>query len=294
MIADIHPHVISTDLARHPLTPLGGVQSTWSRDRPVPFEKLISEMDRAGIDKSAIVQASTAYGHDNSYVAEAIAAYPGRFTGVFSVDVLADGAVEKMRHWRSRGFGGMRLFTTGSTMPGQATWFDDPRSFPAWTFAGEAGIPVCMQMTSDGFAALRALMHKFPNVRIILDHCARPHLIDGPPFAADAGLFGFADNPNVFLKVTPLNFAPPSWGKATPEGFLGKLLAAFGAARLAFGSNFPATEGTLKEILTKARDAFSFANDEDRSWIFGRTAERLYPMLAATGDAGDQATRRQA
>ena len=165
MIADIHPHVISTDLARHPLTPLGGVQSTWSRDRPVPFQKLISEMDRAGIDKSAIVQASTAYGHDSSYVAEAIAAYPGRFTGVFSVDVLADDAVEKMRHWRSRGFGGMRLFTTGSTMPGQATWFDDPRSFPAWTFAGEAGIPVCMQMTSDGFAALRALMHKFPNVR---------------------------------------------------------------------------------------------------------------------------------
>jgi L-fuconolactonase len=294
MIADIHPHVISTDLGRHPLTPLGGVQSTWSRDRPVPFQKLISEMDRAGIDKAAIVQASTAYGHDNSYVAEAIAAHPGRFTGVFSVDVLADDAVERMGYWLSRGFGGMRLFTTGSTMPGQATWFDDPRSFPAWTVAGEAGIPVCMQMTSEGFAALRALMHKFPNVRIILDHCARPHLIDGPPFAADAGLFGFADNPNVFLKVTPLNFAPPSWGKATPEGFLGKLLAAFGAARLVFGSNFPATEGTLTEILAKARDAFSFAGDEERSWIFGRTAERLYPTLAATGDAGDQATRRQA
>jgi predicted TIM-barrel fold metal-dependent hydrolase len=294
MIADIHPHVISTDLGRHPLTPLGGVQSTWSRDRPVSFEKLISEMDRAGIDKAAIVQASTAYGHDNSYVAEAIAAHPGRFTGVFSVDVLADDAVAKMRHWLSRGFGGMRLFTTGSTMPGQATWFDDPRSFPAWTFAGEAGIPVCMQMTSDGFAALRALMHKFPNVRIILDHCARPQLIDGAPFAADAGLFGFADNPNVFLKITPLNFAPPNWGKATPESFLGKLLAAFGAARLAFGSNFPATEGTLKEILTKARDAFSFAGAEDRSWIFGRTAERLYPMLAANGDARNQATRQQA
>jgi L-fuconolactonase len=294
MIADIHPHVISTDLGRHPLTPLGGVQSTWSRDRPVSFEKLVSEMDRAGIDKAAIVQASTAYGHDNSYVAEAIAAYPGRFTGVFSVDVLADDAVDKMHYWLRRGFGGMRLFTTGSTMPGQATWFDDPRSFPAWTFAGEAGVPVCMQMTSTGFKALRALMDKFPNVRIILDHCARPHLIDGPPFAADAGLFGFGDNPNVFLKVTPLNFSPSNWGKATPQSFLGKLLAEFGAARLAFGSNFPATEGTLKGILAKAKDAFSFASDEERGWVFGRTAQRLYPTLAVKGDAGDQVTRRQA
>jgi predicted TIM-barrel fold metal-dependent hydrolase len=295
MIADIHPHVISTDPGRHPLAPLGGVQSAWSRERPVSFEKLISEMDRAGIDKAAIVQASTAYGHDNSYVAEAIAAHPRRFTGVFSVDVLAADAVDKMRHWLSRGFGGMRLFTTGSTMPGQATWFDDPHTFPAWRFAGEAGIPVCMQMTSDGFAALRALMDRFPDVRIILDHCARPHLIDGPPFAADAGLFGFADNSNIFLKVTPLNFAPANWGKATPQIFLGKLLAAFGAARLAFGSNFPATEGTLKEILGKARDAFSFASAEDQGWIFGGTAQRLYPMLAAAGrDAGDRAPRRHA
>jgi L-fuconolactonase len=295
MIADIHPHVISTDPGRHPLAPLGGVQSAWSRERPVSFEKLISEMDRACIDKAAIVQASTAYGHDNSYVAAAIAAHPRRFTGVFSVDVLAADAVDKMRHWLSRGFGGMRLFTTGSTMPGQATWFDDPHTFPAWRFAGEAGIPVCMQMTSDGFAALRALMDRFPDVRIILDHCARPHLIDGPPFAADAGLFGFADSSNIFLKVTPLNFAPANWGKATPQTFLGKLLAAFGAARLAFGSNFPATEGTLKEILAKARDAFSFASDEDQGWIFGGTAQRLYPMLAASGrDGGDRAPRRYA
>jgi L-fuconolactonase len=294
MIVDIHPHVISTDLGRHPLAPLGGVQSAWSRDRPVPFQKLIGEMDRAGIDKAAIVQASTAYGHDNSYVAEAIAAYPQRFTGVFSADVLALNAVANMRHWLDRGFGGMRLFTTGSTMPGQATWFDDPRTFPAWEFAGEASIPVCMQMTPDGFKALRALLDKFPNVKIILDHCARPYLIDGPPFAADAGLFGFADNPNVFLKVTPLNFAPPEWGKATPQSFLGKLLAAFGAARLAFGSNFPATEGTLAEILAKARDAFAFASDDDRVWIFGRTAQRLYPMLAAKGDVSNQATRPRA
>ena len=61
-----------------------------------------------------------------------IAAHPKRFTGVFSVDVLAADAVEKMKFWIGSGFTGMRLFTTGSTMPGQATWFDDPRSFPAW------------------------------------------------------------------------------------------------------------------------------------------------------------------
>src|SRR5258708_34552680 len=141
-IVDIHPHVISPDTKRYPLDPLGGTQSTWSRDRPTPFEALVAAMDQAGVAKAAIVQASTAYGHDNSYVADAIAAYPKRFTGGVSVDVLASDAVEKMKHWIGKGFSGMRLFTTGSTMPGQATWFDDPRSFPPWDFAWRAAIPL--------------------------------------------------------------------------------------------------------------------------------------------------------
>jgi predicted TIM-barrel fold metal-dependent hydrolase len=136
-IVDIHPHVIATDTGRYPLDPLGGTQSTWSRDRPTTHEMLIAAMDQAGVHKAAVVQASTAYGHDNSYVADAVAAHPKRFTGVFSVDVLAPDAVAKMQHWMQRGLTGLRLFTPGSTMPGQATWFADRRTYPAWDCAGE-------------------------------------------------------------------------------------------------------------------------------------------------------------
>src|SRR6185312_10399577 len=84
-IIDIHPHVIATDNVRYPLQPLGGHQSTWSRDRPTPYEKMIEAMDQAGVAKSALVHSSTAYGYDNSYTADAIAAHLKRFTGVFSI-----------------------------------------------------------------------------------------------------------------------------------------------------------------------------------------------------------------
>jgi predicted TIM-barrel fold metal-dependent hydrolase len=279
-IVDIHPHVISTDNKRYPLNPLGGTQSTWSLERPTSFQALVAAMDEAGVDKAAIVQASTAYGHDNSYVAAAIAAYPRRFTGVFSVDVLGEDAVEKMRYWMDQGFSGMRLFTTGSTMPGQATWFYDPRSFPAWEHAEKSGIPVCMQMTRQGFPQLCALMDRFPDVRVILDHLGRPQLIDGPPYAADQVLLDLARYPNVFLKVTPLNVSPAQWGKGSAETFFGTLIATFGANRMAWGSNFPATADTLAGILRKAQAAFAFAGAEERSWIFGKTAQALYPKLA--------------
>src|SRR5215475_2261426 len=106
---DIHPHIISNDPARYPLAPLGGHQSDWSRTRPVTVEQLIAAMDEAGVQKAAIVQASTCYGHDNSYVADSVAAYPDRFTGVYSVDVLASDAPKHMRAWYGRGLTGMRL-----------------------------------------------------------------------------------------------------------------------------------------------------------------------------------------
>jgi L-fuconolactonase len=278
-IIDIHPHVIATDNVRYPLQPLGGNQSTWSRDRPTPYDKMVEAMDQAGVAKSAIVQASTAYGHDNSYVAEAIAAHPKRFTGVFSIDMLAADNVEKMKHWLSRGFSGMRLFTTGSTMPGQATWFDDPRTYPAWQHAGDTGTPVCMQMTPQGFPQLRGLLERFPKVKIILDHLAKPQLADGQPFTADREFFALSRYPNIFLKLTPLNVSPADWGKATPETFFGALIEAYGANRIAWGSNFPATAGTLKEILGKAQAALNSASAADREWIFGKTALTLYPSL---------------
>ncbi|HEY2135604.1 MAG TPA: amidohydrolase family protein [Xanthobacteraceae bacterium] len=279
-IVDIHPHVIATDNQRYPLDPLGGVQSTWSRDRPTPYETMVAAMDAAGVAKAALVQASTAYGHDNSYVAAAIAAHPKRFTGVFSVDMLAPDAVEKMKHWIGLGFGGMRLFTTGSTMRGQANWFDDPRTFPAWEYAGKAGVPVCMQMTQQGLPQLRGLMDRFPDVKMILDHLARPQFVDGPPYGADAAFFDLARYSQVYLKLTPLNVTPAEWGKATPETFFGKLIQTFGANRIAWGSNFPATDDTLAGILGKAQSSLAFASADERAWIFGKTAQTLYPRLA--------------
>src|SRR5580693_10614399 len=112
-VIDIHPHIISPDLKRYPRAPLGGKQSDWSATRPASLEQLIAAMDATGIQKAAIVQASTCYGHDNSYVADAVAAHPKRFTGVFSADVLAPDACETLAFWMKKGLTGLRLFTTG-------------------------------------------------------------------------------------------------------------------------------------------------------------------------------------
>lgn len=278
-IIDIHPHIIADDAARYPLAPLGGHQSDWSRTRPVAVEKMIAAMDEAGVQKAALVQASTCYGHDNSYVADAVAAHPRRFTGVFSVDVLAADAAERMRHWRGQGLTGLRLFTFGSTMSEQANWLDDPKSYPAWACAGELGLSICLQMSAKAIPQARAMAERFPEVRIVLDHCARPVLDDGPPYAAASSLFTLARLPNIYLKLTPRIFAEARRGKATPETFFAKLAGEFGASRLAWGSNFPSSEGTLPALLKTAHDSLAALPPADRAWIFAKTAQTLYPAL---------------
>jgi L-fuconolactonase len=279
-VMDIHPHIIANDEKRYPLAPLGGHQSDWSRTRPVTTEQMIVAMDKAGVAKSAIVQASTCYGHDNSYVADAVAAHPDRFTGVFSVDVLAPDASERMRHWASCGLTGMRLFTIGSTMPDQASWLDDPKTYPAWECAGALGLSICLQMSPAAFPQMIRMVERFPKVRIILDHLARPVMEDGPPYASAASLFALAKYPTIYLKLTPRSCVESRKGKATPETFFPKLVATFGASRIAWGSNYPSSEGSLSELLALAKDSLTSLSQDDQSWIFAKTAQSLYPALS--------------
>jgi len=185
-----------------------------------------------------------------------------------------------MTHWMSRGLTGLRLFTTGSTMPGQASWLDDPRSFPAWRKAAEARLPVCLQMTAEGIPQLQNILHRFPGLRVVLDHLARPIQEDGPPYAAADSLWRLADHPGVYVKVTERNFVGATKGNATPETFFGRLVSAFGASRIAWGSNFPASERSLPDLLALAQDTLRFLTETDREWIFSRTAQALYPALA--------------
>lgn len=284
MTIDIHPHVISTDTSRYPNAPVGGHKSDWSRERPVSAEQMIAAMNEAGVAKSALVQASTCYGHDNSYVADSVAAHPDRFTGVFSVDPLAPDAPEKMRYWASRRLTGMRLFTAGSTMPNQADWVDDPRSFPAWECASELGIPACMQMTVKAIPQLIGMLERFPTVKVILDHLAKPSLSDGPPYSGAADVFRLADYKNLFLKVSPHTVAEAQNGKATHATFFPLLVSKFGASRIAWGSNYPASKGTLPELLKASQAALSVLSAEDHDWIFTKTALTLYPALNGKGN----------
>jgi predicted TIM-barrel fold metal-dependent hydrolase len=264
---DTHAHVISTDERRYPRAPLGGRQSDWSRERPVSDEQMLAAMDDAGIEKTVLVQASTCYGHDNSYLADAVAAHPGRFVGVFSVDMLAADAPQRIGHWMDRGLSGLRVFIAGHTTAQDAR-LDDPRSFPAWQCALDAGLPICVQPRAPALGQLQTVLERFPQARVLLDHMARPVVDDAEP------LFALAKYENLCLKLTTHNV------RELPQSFFARVVKSYGAARIAWGSNYPAAEGTLGALLADARAALGAFGAAQRDWIFSRTARSFYAALA--------------
>ena len=262
---DIHPHVISRDVARYPRAPLGGKQSDWSQERPVSAEEMLSAQEEAGIQRSVLVQASTCYGHDNSYLADAVAAHPKSFSGVFSVDVLAGDAPQRITYWKGRGLIGLRVFVAGHTTA-QDVRLDDPRSFPAWECAQAEGLPICVQARAQSLGELEVMLKRFPKARVALDHMARPAHGDL------SRICELAKHENLVLKLTTHNVHD------LPAQFLERVVMFFGARRVAWGSNYPAAKGKLADLLAQARKALAGLTEEQRDWVFSRTARDLYRL----------------
>ena len=278
-VVDTHCHVIAPDNTRYPLQPMGGKQSDWSRERPVDDAGMRAAMAEAGVAQAVLVQASTCYGHDNRYVRDCVHAHPEAFVGVYSVDLLASDAPAQAARWQADGLAGMRFFIAGHTAADHATRLDDPRARPAWQYASDHGIPVCVQVRAGGLPQLEAVLKDFPQVTVLLDHFARPVLEDGPPYRLADSLWALARFPRLNFKLTTHNMGESAQGQSSPQAFCEAAVAAFGAHRIAWGSNFPASAGGLTHQLQLALAATRTLSDADREWIFSGTARRLYPTL---------------
>ncbi|WP_146588540.1 amidohydrolase family protein [Puniceibacterium confluentis] len=276
-IVDIHPHIVSPDTDHYPITPIGGKRSDWSDKHSVDLETMIAAMDAAGVDKAAVVHSSTTYGFNCEYVADSIARYPDRLTGVFSIDVLAPDAVEKMKKWVGLNMTGMRIFSRGSTLKGAVLAIDDPAIGPCYDFAAEIAMPVVSNVTIDKFSQLENVLKQFPDTIHVVDHLGSADFSEG--FDAAKALFDLAKYPNLYLKVSSRNFTKAR-DQGNADSVFPKLVSEFGADRMAWASNYPANTGTLGDLLDLARGCLQAVSKNDQVQILGGTAQKLYPVLA--------------
>lgn len=291
MMIDTHLHPIADDLACYPITPIGGVQSDWSRGLQLTGDEIMAHMRRAGVAQATLVQASTVHGYDNNYCAVCCELHPEQFVGVCCIDPLAPNAAETLSHWiEVRGMRGVRLFTVRAThFPDepatqvQERWLDDPRTLPVWERAQQLGIPVDIQTSTAGLDMVATMLERFPSVPVILDHLAGVTLDDGPPYTAAAPLLALCRFPSCYLKFTTNTLRAAAQGRSNVQPFFELLIERFGANRLLWGSNFPATRGSVRapyvELVGEARSALAFLPAAVQEQLFAGSARSLYPAL---------------
>ena len=108
---------------------------------------------------------------------------------------------------------------------------------------------------------------------VLIDHAGNVNrrLADGTtPATPPEALLVLARYQNLYLKLTTHNVHD------LPPGFLERVVQTFGASRVAWGSNYPAAKGKLSALLAKARNALASLKEQERDWIFVRTARSVY------------------
>jgi L-fuconolactonase len=123
-----------------------------------------------------------------------------------------------------------------------------------------------------GFTA--AIVESFPELRVAIDHVGA-----GQGIAPDV-----ARHPNVFAKISGLiTKAPTQWKASEFQPAVLAVLAAFGAERVMYGSDWPSylPVGTWKEALAAFTQAIGPQTLETREQLLGGTARRFYRIGAS-------------
>jgi predicted TIM-barrel fold metal-dependent hydrolase len=122
------------------------------------------------------------------------------------------------------------------------------------------------------------LVEKFPDLTVVVDHMAdcpidRPRELEK--------LLALARYPKVFVKVSHTwSLSRQPYPYEDTHAQVKRLYDAFGPRRLMWGTDWPLVENHCgyAGALELVRDRMPFLNEEDKSWMLGRTVERVWPF----------------
>ena len=122
---------------------------------------------------------------------------------------------------------------------------------------------------------LRTMIERFPGVTVALDHLG--NAIRGDSTTVPQTLLDLAGLPNAYLKWSCVNLDAAAQAGVEFRVLFEPLLERFGAERLLWGSNFPATHHSpYAALVQQALDATAFVSASERDLLFGGAALKLY------------------
>jgi predicted TIM-barrel fold metal-dependent hydrolase len=233
-------------------------------------EYLLSEMKTYHVDH-VVISHVCYYGRDNSYPSYCVKKYPGKFAAIgllvghrlYSPEDPQN-ASRLERLIKEDGLIGLRLSPIYNR---EVVWLNSKSCYPLWKKAEDLKATFNIFLAPHQVRQVGDMAARFPGVNVVIDHMAMID-ITAPDADGFGPLLDLAKYPNVYVRTSLHN---PSKTKVTPYRdvwpFLHRLYDRYGPKRLVWANFFEYV--IMKELIP-------FFQPEDKEWILGRTAYRLY------------------
>ncbi|SFS71797.1 amidohydrolase [Paenibacillus sp. BC26] len=275
MRIDAHQHFWHLEKVAYPwLDPAFG---TICRTIEAPeLEPLLKE---AGIDKTVIVQAMNSY-EDTEYMLQVAEEYDWVAAVVGWVPLnIPDVAAKKLKQFKQNPyFKGVRHLIHEEKDPDyiiRNSVIEGLRVLASYDLAFDL-----VAVFPDHLKHAPRLAKEVPNLRIVIDHLAKPPIKDKTMGEWAEQLARAAQFENIYAKVSGLNTAADhdNWSAADLQPYIDYAKEQFGADRLMFGSDWPVANlaGDYGKVWSETNRAIAAYSEAERDAILGGTAATFY------------------
>jgi len=277
-VVDAHHHLWDPARADYP----------WLTDELAPIrrrfgaEDLLPLLDAAGVDATVLVQTRSSVDETLEFLATA--ASTPRIAGVVGwVDLASPSVDEDIAALRAAP-GGERLVGTRHQVQDEPDpeWLARPDVRRGLAAVARAGLAYDLLVRSRELPAALDAARALPNLRVVIDHLAKPPIASGALSPWAERLAPFGGLPNASCKLSGL-VTEADWARWTVAGlrpFADHALAVFGPGRLLFGSDWPVCllGARYGHVLATARALTAGLSEDERAAVFGGTAIAVYGL----------------
>lgn len=275
---DTHQHFWNLDEVAYPwlVADFGPIYRNFGADELAP------QLAAAGVEHTVIVQAMNSYADTDAMLAIAEAYdWVAGVVGWLPVHDPAETARKLDEYGRNPWFKGIRHLIHDEPNP---DWVVQKQVIEGLQLLADAGLTYdVVAVFPNHLKHVPTLAERVPNLKMVIDHLAKPPLGDEERAVWRQQLAAAAESPNVYAKVSGLNTVTAdfaNWSYEDIKPLIDTALELFGAERLMFGSDWPVAllAGDYAKVWEETLKCLADLSAQEREAILGGTGNAFYGL----------------
>ncbi|XP_068688757.1 L-fucono-1,5-lactonase-like [Montipora foliosa] len=275
-IVDAHVHLWDCDKYFYP----------WPTDlkaiyRPFLIGDLQVAIEPSPVRKVVFIQVNQTY-DETDWILEQYPAHTSTIVGIIGWVDLTDPKVNVIleKYMEYKVFRGVRNILEGEP----DDWLGRESVQRGLGYLEEKGLTYDLLIRTRHFKLAETVVKKFPKLKFVIDHAAKPEIKDGKIDEWKKGMEMLAQNPNVFCKISGLvtEASRENWKVDDLIPYVKHVIAVFGADRCMFGSDWPvctlAKDASYKNTFEAYLECVSHLSESEKKAVFCENVVKFYGL----------------